>query len=310
LTVKKSKKIKRNLEVLVFNGLTLLARSLPRGAGLTLFSVIGTTASRVFRKDRDRAMSNLAQAFPDTPKTVRTALAGAMFKTLGKNFFEFLNLEGSSKARIAGLVEKVEGKEHLDDAIELDRGLIVITGHIGCFELLAAYFARQGYPLSVVGRELWEKRLNERLVGIRESMGYKTIDRDTGGKDVLRVLRRGEVLAVLIDQHTRVSGIYVPFFNRPAHTPTGVARLSISTGAPVLPMAIYMRHNGRHAIRILPRIVPPEKTMDKNKKIEELTRRCSLAIEELVRYDPKQWVWFHDRWREMEGVDGDLEAVY
>jgi lauroyl/myristoyl acyltransferase len=89
-----------------------------------------------------------------------------------------------------------------------------------------------------------------------------------------------------------------------------VARLAVTTGAPVLPMAIYMRHNGKHKIRILPRLATPEKTMDKNEKITELTRRCSLAIEQLVRYDPKQWVWFHDRWREMEGVEGELEAAY
>lgn len=285
------------------------ARSIPRGAGLKFFSAVGMTASRIFRQDRDRAVANLALAFPESPASVRLALASATFKTLGKNFYEFLNLEGSSRERLSGLVEKVEGRENLDEALKIGKGIIVITGHIGCFELLAGYFAHEGYPLNVIGREIWEKRLNEKLVNIRASMGYTTIDRDTGGKEALRVLRDGEALAVLIDQHTRVSGIYVPFFNRPAHTPTGVARLAVQTGAPVVPMAIYMRHNGRHEIRILPRIEPPEKTLDKNQKIEELTRRCSLAIEQLIRYDPKQWVWFHDRWREKERVEGENDTV-
>ncbi len=175
-----------------------------------------------------------------------------MFKTLGRNFFEFLKLEGSSPERLAGLVERIEGEEYLDQAMAAGKGLIAITGHIGCWELLAGYFASRGYRLNVVGRELWEKRLNEKLLRVRESMGYRTIDRDTGGKEVIRALREKQVVAVLIDQHTRVSGIYVPFFGRPAHTPVGVAKLAVATGAPILPMAIYMRRNGRHEIRILP----------------------------------------------------------
>jgi len=299
--VRKSKKIKRNLEVFLFSGLSRLARFLPRELGFRVFSAMGTTASRLLRKDRERAIENLALAFPDAPKPIRDSLARAMFKSLGKNFYEFLNLEGSSKQRVAGLVESIHGMEHLEAALARDAGLIVITGHIGCFELLAAYFSQQGYPLWVVGRELWEKRINEKLIRIRESMGYKTIDRDSGGKDVLRVLRDGKIVAVLIDQHTRVSGIYVPFFNRPAHTPIGVAKLAIKTGAPILPMAIYMRENGRHEVRILPVIDPPEPSGvgqdGADKQVENLTRECSHAIETLVRYDPKQWVWFHNRWR-------------
>lgn len=295
--MKKKKKFKRNLEVLAFNGLVSFARCLPRKTGLSVFAGLGSAAARLFRKDRRRALDNLALAFPDMPEPVRSALAAATFKTLGRNFFEFLNLEGSSKETIGNLVERVTGGEHLDRAVAKRRGIIAITGHIGCFELLAGYFATRGYALNVVGRELWEKRLNERLLRIRESMGYRTIDRDSGGKEVIRALRDNQAVAVLIDQHTRVSGIHVPFFGRPAHTPVGVAKLAVATGAPILPMAIYMQRNGRHEIRILPEIELPEDKAGKEERVEELTARCSRAIEELVRYDPKQWVWFHDRWR-------------
>ncbi|UCG51468.1 MAG: lysophospholipid acyltransferase family protein [Candidatus Latescibacterota bacterium] len=299
----KKKKIKRNLEVCALNGLSHFARSLPRRLGFRVFSVMGTTAGHVFRKDKERALENLAVAFPEAPEPMRYAMAKAMFKALGKNLYEFLNLEGSSRQRVADLVERVEGEQHLDAVWGKDTGLIAITGHIGCWELMAAYFSQRGYPLHVVGRELWEKRVNDKLIKIRESMGYRTIDRDSGGKEVLRVLRKKEVVAVLIDQHTRVAGIYVPFFNRPAHTPIGVAKLAIATGSPILPMAIYMRHNGRHEIRILPAIEPSSRRDDREKQVENLTRECSHAIEKLIRYDPKQWVWFHNRWRESEEVE-------
>lgn len=292
----------------MFSGLTRFARSLPRGLGFRVFSAMGTTASRLFKKDRERAIQNLELAFPEAPKPIRDSLATAMFKSLGKNFYEFLNLEGSSKQRVTELVERVDGIEHLEAALDKDAGLIVVTGHIGCWELLAAYYSQLGYPLCVVGRELWEKRINDKLIRIRESMGYRTIDRDSGGKEILRLLKDRKIVAVLIDQHTRVSGIYVPFFNRPAHTPTGVARLALKTGAPILPMAIYMRENGRHEVRILPAIDPSDVSAsapdDAQKQVENMTRECSHAIETLVRHDPKQWVWFHNRWRYEEKEAG------
>jgi len=153
--------------------------------------------------------------------------------------------------------------------------------------------------VNVVGRKLWEHRLNDELVRVREEMGYHTIDRDTGGREMFRVLRDDQVLAVLIDQHTRVDGIYVPFFNRPAHTPTGVARMAQRTGAPILPMAIYMTDSGKHMIRILPPIECGQSD-DREAEVERVTEACSRAIEDLVRYDPKQWVWFHRRWRDEE----------
>lgn len=116
---------------------------------------------------------------------------------------------------------------------------------------------------------------------------------------MLRILHNDEVLAVLIDQHTRVDGIYVPFFSRPAHTPTGVARMAHATGVPILPMAIFMTAPGKHEIRILP-IIESNRDADRDTEVERLTRECSKSIEELIRFDPKQWVWFHKRWRDEE----------
>ena len=107
---------------------------------------------------------------------------------------------------------------------------------------------------------------------------------------------------MLIDQHTRVDGIYVPFFSRPAHTPTGVARLAQTTGAPILPMAIYMTERRRHMIRILPPI-EANTAGNREEEVARITGLCSLAIEELIRFDPKQWVWFHKRWRTPDGAE-------
>lgn len=274
-----------------------LARGLPRQAGLKVFEGVGVTAGCLFRKDRQRAMENLEIAFPDMAPPLRVAMVRAMFRALGRNTYEFLTLAGSSRERLSGLIDRVEGRQYFDAAVEKGHGVIAITGHIGCWELLAAYFASEGYPVSVVGRTLWNSRINRDLLRIRESVGYRTIDRDRGGKEMMRVLHDRKVLAMLIDQHTRVNGVYVPFFNRPAHTPTGAARLAQRTGAVIVPTAIYMTPPGKHLIRVLAPI-EPSGSPDRDEEIRVVTERCSEAIEELVRFDPKQWVWFHRRWRD------------
>jgi KDO2-lipid IV(A) lauroyltransferase len=154
-----------------------------------------------------------------------------------------------------------------------------------------------------------DQRLDEELVAIRASVGVTTIDRDSSPREMIKSLRRGEILGVLIDQHTDVGGMYVPFFEKPAFTPTGVAKLACLTGAPIVPMADFLNANGKHTIQVLPPIVPPDVVTDKSATVERLTKECSLAVEQLIRIDPKQWVWFHHRWREPEGTDVENTAT-
>jgi KDO2-lipid IV(A) lauroyltransferase len=211
---------------------------------------------------------------------LREALTKAMFKNLGRNVFDFLNLKNATPAKLASLVDGVQGMECFERAAARGKGVIVITGHIGCWELMPPYFASLGYRATVVGRRMRDQRLDEELVAIRASVGVTTIDRDSSPREMIKSLRRGEILGVLIDQHTDVGGMYVPFFEKPAFTPTGVAKLACLTGAPIVPMADFLNANGKHTIQVLP-----------------------------PRIDPKQWVWFHHRWREPEGTDVENTAT-
>jgi KDO2-lipid IV(A) lauroyltransferase len=297
--VRRGKKIKRVLEVGTVETLIIVARLLPRRMGMKVFAAVGAAGARWFARDRQRAVENLGVAFPNAPAPIRTALARASFRALGKNAFEALRLARTRPEEIRDRVQGVEGMENFLDAYRKGRGVIVITGHIGCWELLPAYFANIGYTASVVARRLRVERLNERLVASRASVGVATLDRDANPRRMFELLRRGELLGVLIDQHTRVAGTYVPFFNRPAFTPTAVAKLALATGAAIVPMGIFMRPNGRHVVHVLPAI-RLESEAGRANAVHELTAKCSLAVEELIRIDPTQWVWFHHRWRAPE----------
>ncbi len=298
------------MEVLAVNALIGIARATPRRVGLAMFAATGLLAARCFPRDRRRAVDNLGLAFLDAPAPIRQALASATFKAFGRNVYEFLRLDGASKERVVARVERVEGLEHLTGAVRRGKGVLVITGHIGCWELVPAYFAATGYAVTVVGRRMRVERLNRRLVDIRRRLGVQTLDRDDNPRPMIEILRRGDPIGVLIDQHTSVAGVWVPFFGRPAYTPTAVAKLALATGAAIVPMAIFMNARGRHVIHVQPEIdVARLGDGDRETTVRAITAACSLALERLIRIDPKQWVWFHERWREPK-PEGRAEVAY
>jgi len=276
--------------------LILLARVCPRRCGMKLFSMLGKTAGVIFRHDRRKALSNLSIAFPETPGMMREAMVRAMYKTLGENIYEFLNLKGITGKRIDSLIDAVEGEEHLRNAFDGGKGIIAITGHIGCWELLAAYLVRRGYSVSVVARRLRDGKWQEWVESIRSSLGITMIDRDDGARQMLDVIRSGGILGVLMDQNTKGRGHFVPFFNKPAHTSLGTAKLAAISGAKIVPMAIYLTPDYKHIVRILEPISIPDGGPDKSRAVEAVTAACARAVEDLIRFDPKQWIWWHDRW--------------
>jgi KDO2-lipid IV(A) lauroyltransferase len=290
------RKFERYLVYLSIYLLILIARATPRRVGMKLFSVLGRTAAMIFRHDRRKAMHNLSIAFPKAPAKMREAMMFAMYKTLGQNIYEYLNLQGSPAGRIESRIDSVENGHYLRDALDAGKGVIAITGHIGCWELLAAYLVSRGHSVSVVARQLRDDKWQEWVGSIRSSLGVSTIIRDNGAREMLDVLRNRGILGVLMDQNTRLSGYYVPFFGRPAHTSSGAAKLAAISGAPIVPMAIYLSPDAKHVVRVLKPIDFPAGCADKARAIESVTAACAGAIEELIRLDPKQWIWWHDRW--------------
>ena len=157
--------------------------------------------------------------------------------------------------------------------------------------------SQKGYRVSVIAQRLPDRVLNEWLVRLRERHGLRVIQRGMSAISAVKVLKRGEVLGVLIDQDIDIDGVFVPFFGAPAFTPIGTAILALKTGAAIVPMAIHMEPDGRHRIVIMEELEHPPDTLELKEKIRVLTERCSLAVEKLVRLYPQQWVWFHDRWK-------------
>ncbi len=291
--------LRRWLALVLVKILIAVARILPRRAGLALFSRMGEGAFRFYKKDRERAMENLALAFPGTDPVIIRAMAKGCFAALGRNALDALRLTYLDPARVLELCT-ISGEHHLEEALARRRGVIGLTGHIGCWELMGSHLSAKGYRVNVIARDLHDERMNDILVNARLRHGIVSIPRGSSAVAGYRALKRGEILGMLIDQDIDVDGVMVPFFGMPTHTPRGAAAFALRSGAAIVPMAVHMQPGGEHRITVLPPLEPPSEGLGEEQGIDLLTERCSEALERLIRIYPQQWVWFHDRWRRSE----------
>jgi KDO2-lipid IV(A) lauroyltransferase len=296
LTILK-KRVKNWLLYNLITSIIFVLNSLPRKSSISLGRFLGKLAYFIIADARKRTQNNLKIAFGQekNPRELRR-LALNVFENVGKNVVDAVRLKNMKWNQIEGIT-KVEGLEYFDNAYNMGKGVIALTGHIGNFELLAAYFALKGYNVSVIGRELYDPRLDILLVKTRENLGVENIPSSASVKQVIRALRSGRALGVLADQDSsRVRGVFVDFFGRPARTPVGPVLLAYKTQSPIVPMAIVRDENDRYKI-IVKKPVELVFSGDKEKDLIETTQNYTRVLESIITEYPSQWLWMHDRWK-------------
>ncbi len=291
------KRIKNWFLCRLITSIISLLNFLPRNFAIFVGGTLGKSAFALIRDARRRTLSNLSLAFGDekNDKELRK-LGSKVFENVGKNVADAVRLKRMKWQDIDRIVE-IEGLEHFDQAYGLGKGVIALTGHIGNFELLAAWFSLRAYNVSVIGRELYDSRLDRLLVENRESVGLENIPTRAGVKPIIRALKKGRALGVLADHDSsRVRGVFVNFFGKSARTPVGPILLPYKTGSPIIPMAIVRKGKNSYKIIVKPRI---ELTLsdDREKDVLDVTQKCTKVLESIIREYPDQWLWMHDRWK-------------
>lgn len=271
--------------------LAALCGRLPWRASQRLGRRLGGLAYVLAARERRRTLEHLGIAFPELSAAARRRLARDCFRHLGTTLAECLHLARRSCTELGERVA-VEGWERLEAALADDRPLLVFTGHCGNWELLAAAANCRSVEIAVVARRLDDAGFQRLLVDFRARFGTPTIERGASGaaRRLLEVFRSGAGLAMLIDQDTRVDGVWVPFFGRPAYTPVGAAEIALRKGCVVLPCFIERLADGSHRARFEPPLELPD---DPTAATALMTER----IEAQIRRRPEQWVWMHRRWR-------------
>ena len=270
--------------------------AIPRDLALFIGATLGFLISLTFKKDMYRSRRHLCLAFNrGEAGGWDEAIARNMFINFGKNLADAVRLKRHMKEELMPRI-KVEGREHLEEVYNRGKGVIAVTGHIGNFELLAAWSASAGFKSAAIGRELYEKRLNKLLVENREKAGVVNVATDDSPRKIVRLLREGYALGVLIDIDSfRVRSKFLPFFGRLSHTPVGQSVLGLKMGAGFVPMAC-LRDGKDYKI-----IIKPEQTIKRTDNFEKdlynITEKCNRVLEEIIREHKDQWIWLHNRWR-------------
>jgi KDO2-lipid IV(A) lauroyltransferase len=295
------KRVKNWLLYRFITSIIFVLNFLPRKSSISLGGFLGKLAYFIIADARKRTQNNLNIAFgKEKDQREIKKLALNVFENIGKNVADAVRLKNMKSEEIERIT-KIEGLEYFDNAYKMGKGVIPLTGHIGNFELLAAYFSLKGYKLSVIGRELYDPRLDALLVKSRESVGLENIPSSASVKQVIKTLRSGRALGVLADQDSsRVRGVFVDFFGRPARTPVGPVLLAYKTQSPIIPMAIVREKDNKYKI-IVKEPIELVTSGDKEKDIIETTQKYTKVLESIIREYPSQWLWMHDRWRSKPG---------
>ena len=245
---------------------------------------------------RQIALANLAQAFPQQDEGWRRTTLRRFYDHLGLLIVEFLRVPYLAPERMDELVE-VEGFERFLAAWEEGRGAIVATAHFGNFELLGSFFARRGMPVTAITKRLSRNFANAFWLDQRRRAGLREVPDEGSIREILRVLRRGEILAVMIDQNMIPKrAIFAPFFGKLAATTPAPAVFAQRTGAPVFLVLMHRLPGGRHSVRIEGPI-PYEETGDREADVAAFTGRLNAALQAHVEEAPASWYWVHRRWK-------------
>ncbi len=248
------------------------------------------------KRHRTVTLNNLQQAFEGRMSPSEARQVGKqVFKNIANILFEVAWSCRLDKQTLLSHFT-IKGIEHVKKAHDKGRGVIVVTCHMGNFELLITAIEETGLPGYAIYRKLDFKPLERLILDIRQRFGVTMIPIRGASKKIDAILRAGGVVGTLLDQNVDwYQGVFVDFFGRPACTNSGLAALAIRTKAPVLPM-YTMRKNREFLIEFLPEI-PLEDTGDRIKDLENNTQNYTAAIEAMVRRYPDQYFWVHNRWK-------------
>ncbi len=289
----------------------LAGRTIALGAGpravAAVGSWLGTVYHRLGRSRREILEFNLRLAYPEKPESWRRELGLDVARHFGRVTLDALRIQRLDPERFLQGIQ-ITGREHLDRALGEGKGVFLLSAHIGSWEVaaLAAGLIIPG-GFAVVNRPLDNPLLEAELGRLRGLYGNRALGKRNISRAMLRQLRGGGAVGILIDQRSlQEEGVLVPFFGHPAWTHPVLARLTVRTGAPVVPIWGLWEGPGRYTVRFDEPLFP--ETLDEAGRDEvALTARLLGIIEGVIRERPEQWLWYHDRWRHLRLAEHEGE---
>lgn len=284
------------LERFLFSIMQSFGRIVPRSVFLAGGRAFGNLAFHLDRRHRSVALQNLAIAFPELSPDKAMEILRSCYRFFGGYLADLLVSQKDLLRKMKTNFE-FEGLENLKTAYEAGKGTIIFTAHFGAWELFAIAQGANGFPMGLVTRKLDNPYLESMLQKFRGSTGNSVIDKKAGFRPMLKNLRDGKGIGILIDQNiTSDDRIFVDFFGHPASTTPALALLKLKTDAALIPVfALPLPNNRYRFIYCAPVEVPLSGA--RTEDVRRITQECTRIIEEQIRRSPSYWLWMHSRWK-------------
>ena len=259
------------------------------------FARLLTNLIMPFKFSRKDYVKNIMMDTLGISETDAEKLRRSCYENFVLNSMEMAKLKYISDEDVLNMLD-VEGYEHLEEAYRKGKGVIIMSGHFGLWEYIPQWAAIKGYNVTTVVRRQNNKYADQWFEGMRRAHGGKTTDSGMGLREILRALKEGYLLGLMMDQDNGKKGIFVKFMNKWCSAPVGPAMISLKLKSPIVPLFIFPNYEGKHLFKLYPPIYPEnyENTVEGQQK---LTQDYNDLYEKIVRKNPEQWFWLHRRWK-------------
>lgn len=294
------------IEYLLTRAVTAVLRLLPERFGLGLCGGIGWLAGAVLRVRRSVVDDNLAIAFPERTRAWRARVARASYAHLGREFGVLLRTSLVDPERVrAGIEQRTWFADEASEGAftwicersQRGEGTIIVTGHLGNWEVGGSALAIRGLPLCAVAVGQANPLFDARLRETRARLGIELLGKSEAATRVTGALTSGKAVGLVADQNAREAGVSVQFFGRAASTARGAALFALRSGSPLV-LTMALREPGwpqRYRIHLEP--LEWEASGDLEADLLTLTQAHTSVLERYVRSAPEQYLWQHKRWR-------------
>ena len=287
--------MKHFLEFLAVYSIIAFLHMMPLSFVLKFGSFIGLFAYYIIPVRRSVALTNLKIAFPEKSDRERKMICRDSYKNFGMTFFEFLCLNTLSHEKIKRMVT-FDPPDLMSETMALNKGVIVITGHFGSFELAGVSVSNAGNPLVVLVKAMRNPMVESIMDKLRKETGIGVIKTKDGISPIIRSIRDGKLVAFVADQDGGVNGVNVDFFNTESSTPAGPALFALRTGAPSIGVYIIREGIAKYTAKF--HLISYDGLPDnKDDKVREMIQRYTSLLESYIRQYPGQYFWMHKRWK-------------
>jgi lauroyl/myristoyl acyltransferase len=294
------KKLRHKLEYLIARLLFATIPLLPRRLTVWFAHCVGSLAYALLSFERRVALANLDIAFGETKtlaeKKIIARRSFQHFALTALDIFWTSRLTHDDIRKFVALDDK--SRALAEEIAQRKKGAVALTMHYGNWEMLLQACGAYGYPMTGVANRMKNADLDRFLTQRREARGHRIIYKLGALPKLAKVLQRGEIAGLVMDQNTRIreGGLWIDFFGVPATTSKAMAGLALNTGAPIVFGVCYPTPDGKYQMQFGPE-VPWQSTGDHDADVERITRDVMSACEQIIREKPEYWMWFYRRWK-------------